>query len=817
MAARRTLWYLRSEIILIAGLVVSVGWRPVGADDSKSTITQEFEKTVAPFFKKHCLECHSGDEPEGELHLDQVASNFADDAARETWQAIRQRLNAGEMPPKDQPRPPEKDVELLTEWILSNVRQAELQERERQGRVVLRRLNRVEYENTICDLLGISVELQDLLPLDSSADGFDNVGEALHISSFLLERYLEAADTALNVAIANLPQPALIKQRYSLKDTHQVKSTTESVYRKSDDGRVVMFSSSAWNAVILSPFYPPDRGDYRFRISASAIQSDDKPVTYRVDAGMMGMTGRSHLVSYFDASPGESRIVEFVESLQPRNTIRILPYGLESAQHVHKIGADEYQGAGVAMDWVEVEGPLHDAWPPVSHRRIFGDLPQKPAPIYNHSNRVEVASEEPMADAERILKKFARRAFRRQVTDDDIVPFLKLVETKLAEKQSFEQSVRVALGAVLVSPEFLFLREEPGKLDDFALASRLSYFLWSTLPDDELLTAAEAGQLGSDPAVLQAQVERMLKHPKARQFVQNFTGQWLGLRDIDFTMPSVLLYPEYDDMLKASMLREAELFFAEVLKDDLSLLNFIASDFTMLNGRLAKHYGIPDIDGWEFQKVKLPEDSHRGGVLTMAAVLKVTANGTSTSPVTRGAWVMERILGITPPRPPPDVPGLEPDIRGATTIREQLAKHRQITTCAGCHVLIDPPGFALESYDVIGGWREKYRFAGWRRDAEELAINGRKVYLDLKVDPSDVLSDGRAFADIDELKQLLLTDKDQLARALTVKLVTYATGGRPQEADEPQIDAVVDKIRGKNYGLRTLIHEIVQSDLFRSK
>lgn len=817
MVARMS-WYRRSGMILIAGIVAGFSLQPVFADDAKPATAQEFfEKTAAPFFKKHCFDCHSGDEPEGELRLDQIAPKFTDDEAREPWQEIRQRLNAGEMPPKDQPRPPAKEIEALTGWILENVRQAELQVRERQGRVVLRRLNRVEYENTVRDLLGVSVDLQDLLPLDSSAHGFDNVGDALHLSSFLLERYLEAADTALSAAIANLPRPALIQQRYSLKDSHQVKLTTESVFRKSDDGRVVMFSSSAWQAATLTPFYPPDRGDYRFRISAAAIQSADKPVTYRVDAGLMLMTGKTHLVSYYDALPGESRVVEFVESMQPRNTIRLLPYGLESAQAVHKIGADEYDGPGVAIDWIEAEGPLHDTWPPESHRHIFGDLPQGPAPAFNQSHRVEVVSKDPLNDAELILRNFARRAFRRQVTESDLQPFLKLVETKLAEQQSFEQAIRVALTAVLMSPEFLFLREEPGRLDDFAVASRLSYFLWSTLPDEELLKSAEEGKLTGDADVLHAQIERMLKHPKSERFVRNFVGQWLGLRDIDFTMPGVLLYPEYDDMLKVSMVREAELFFAEVLKDDLSLLNFIVSDFSMLNGRLAKHYGIPDVDGWEFRKVSLPKESHRGGVLTMAGVLKVTANGTTTSPVTRGAWVMDRILGITPPAPPPDVPGLEPDVRGATTIREQLAKHRQIVECAGCHVLIDPPGFALESYDVIGGWREKYRFAGWRRDAEELTINGRKVYLDLKVDPSDVLPDGRTFRDIDEFKQLLLADKDQLARALTVKLATYATGGSPKEADQEQVDAIVANVRAKNYGLRSLIHEIVQSDLFRSK
>ncbi len=254
------------------------------------------------------------------------------------------------------------------------------------------------------------------------------------------------------------------------------------------------------------------------------------------------------------------------------------------------------------------------------------------------------------------------------MTDDDLKPFLALVKAKLADKYTFEQAIRVGLLAAMVSPEFLFLREKPGKLDDFALASRLSYFLWSTMPDEELLTLAEQKKL-SQPETLRQQVERMLKHPKAAAFTENFVGQWLSLRDIDATEPSYLFYPEFDHMLKVSMIRETELFFAELLKDDLSLTNFVASDFTMLNGRLAKHYGIPDVDGWEFRKVTLPKDSHRGGVLTMASVLKVTANGTYTQPVTRGVFVLDRILGTPPPPPPGDVPGLVPDIRGAVTIR----------------------------------------------------------------------------------------------------------------------------------------------------
>jgi hypothetical protein len=660
----------------------------------------------------------------------------------------------------------------------------------------------------------VHIELKEMLPIDSSANGFDNVADALHVSSFLMDKYLEGAEKALNAAIANLPQPPQIKKRYSLTETHQVKVSTESVYRRLDDA-VVCFSSSHWNAVSLSPFYPPDAGKYRFRISAAAYQSGAKPVTYRLDAGRMGMVGNSHLVGYIDAPSDKPAVFEFVDQLESRATIRIMPYGLAGANTVHKIGADKYQGPGLAVQWIEVEGPLYDAWPPESHRRIFGELPQKPAPTYNYSKRVEVTSKDPEADAARILRSFARRAFRRAVTDDDLKPFMKLVKTRLAEKNTFEQAVRVGLMGVMVSPDFLFLREKAGKLDDFALASRLSYFLWSTMPDEELLSLAEQRKL-SEPATLRAQVERMLKDRKAAAFTENFVGQWLGLRDLNATIPSHILYPEFDEMLNASMPRETYLFFEELLKHNLSLANFVHSDFTMLNGRLAKHYGITGAEGWEFKKTPLPKDSHRGGVLTMASVLKVTANGTYTSPILRGAWVLERILGTPPPRPPEGVTAIEPDIRGTKTIRAQLAKHRADASCASCHAKIDPPGFALESFDVIGGWRDYYRTSG---NGKAVLIDGRRMpYLQgPKVDPADVMADGQKFRDIDEFKQLLLKDRDQIARNLTERLVTYATGAAPQPGDQKEIEAIVANIREKGYGLRSLVHEVVQSRLFQQK
>jgi mono/diheme cytochrome c family protein len=792
------------------GVLIALTPAPAPAQDSATDL---YEARVRPLLIEHCYACHSrkAEKVKGDLRLDDLKPDFSTDAGRRQWLSVLERVSSGEMPPKGKPRAPEDGVRVLTRWIRDGAAAADLARRSTQGRVVCRRLNRVEYENSVRDLLGVDVELKDLLPPDTQAHGFDNVGEALHVSSFHLEKYLEAADVALGVAIANGPPPPTIKKRYTFHNEMQVKTATERVYRKTDDA-VVIFSSSAWNAITVYQFYPPDRGRYRFRISASGYQSEGKPVVYRVDAGSMQMGGRpSHLVSYFDAPPDEPAVVEFYETFEPHSTLRITPYGLAGAQTVDKIGADVWAGPGLALQWVDVEGPLCDPWPPASHTRLFGDLPQSTVV----GKRLEVVSKAPIEDATRILKTFTRRAFRRAVKEDDVTPYLALVQAALDQNRSFEQAVRIGLQAVLVSPEFLFLREKPGPLDDFALASRLSYFLWSTMPDEDLLALAEQGTLHK-PDVLRGQVDRLLAHPKAAAFTENFVGQWLGLRDIDFTLPSHILYPEYDEMLKASMVKETEVTFAEILKNDLSLTSFVAADFTMLNGRLARHYGIPGVDGWEFRKTTLPPESHRGGVLTMASVLKVTANGTSTSPILRGAWVLERILGTPPPRPPADIPAVEPDIRGATTIREQLAKHRQLASCATCHSKIDPPGFALENFDVIGGWRENYRTSG--RGQTVMIQGSRMPYLKgPKVEAGDVMPTGERFRDIDEFKQLLLKDKDGLARALARKLLTYATGGPAEAADQADLDAVVGAVRARNYGFRTLVHEIVQSPLFRNK
>ncbi|NBR85134.1 MAG: DUF1592 domain-containing protein [Proteobacteria bacterium] len=769
-------------------------------------------------FAQHCQKCHSGTKPKGGFDLDNLSQNFADRKTREQWLAVLEQLQTGAMPPKDKPRPPVAEVQSAVKWISERTEAAELAHRATAGRVVLRRLNRAEYANTVRDLLGVEVDLADLLPPDTSTSGFDNSAELLHTSSYLLRSYLDAADHVLNEAIANKPQSWLLKKHFDIREEKSVKPTG-SVYRHVDDG-VAIFA--AWESanirVTMWNFRSHVRGKYRFRISGYGFQSEGKPVNFRVTAGTLKEVTEERLIDYFAVPADKPTVIEFTEQLEPENRIRIIAEGLPALPPaVEKIGADKYKGPGLVIQWVDIEGPLMESWPPPSHKAIFGDLPLKRvAP-----ERFEVQSSQPLADAERILRDSARRAFRRPVTEEDIKPFLARVKSRLEQNYSFEEAMRVGLRGILVSPDFLFLREKPSaagapattKLDDFALASRLAYFLWSSMPDEPLFKLAEARKL-REPGVLHEQVERMLRDPKARAFTENFTGQWLSLRAIDATMPDRTLYPEYDDILKTASLKETKLFFDEVLKNDLSVANFVASDFTFVNARLARHYGIPGIEGTEMRRVTLPPGSHRGGVLTMASVLKVTANGTTTSPIIRGAWVLERILGTPPPKPPADVEAIEPDIRGATTIREQLAKHRSVESCASCHRKIDPPGFALESFDVIGGWRENYRALtnGGQKDSQ-----GRRVRPGPAVDPSDSLPDGRRFRDIDEYKKLLLDDKDQLVRCLTEKLLAYSTGAAPTKADKAEVEAIVRKLRGHNYGFKSLIQEVVQSPVFQSK
>jgi len=492
---------------------------------------------------------------------------------------------------------------------------------------------------------------------------------------------------------------------------------------------------------------------------------------------------------------------------------------------------------GVVFRWLEVEGPIYDQWPPAGHKLLFGDLPmvnREVAEVDEDSGKtnrfgqrrfrpppgVEVISKKPMADAARLLRQFVRHAYRRPADEADVKRFLPVVRSALKKGNTFTDAMIAAYTAVLCSPEFIYLEEKPGRLDDYALASRLAFFLWNSPPDDELRRCAEKNQL-HESEVLRAQTERLLADSKSRRFVDAFLDYWLDLRKIVATAPDANLYSDYylDDLLAESALEETRLFFAELLRDDLPARNVVASDFAMLNERLAAHYGLPPVQGVALRRTPLQPDSVRGGFMTQAAVLKVTANGTTTSPVLRGAWIMERILGQKPPPQPASVPAIDPDIRGAVTIRQQLDKHRTLETCNACHAKIDPAGFALENFDVMGGWRDRYRSEAEGELAQGIAKSGQKFafHYALPVDASGELPDGRKFRDVRELKQLLVANEKQLARNLARQLAVYATGAPIHFADREPIEQILERASSSHYGVRSLIHELVQSELFRNK
>ncbi len=829
----------------LAGATIAIGCAQAAAADRDPPASAGYEKLVRPFLEKHCVDCHDKDMAKGDLQLDSLAADFRDRKAVEVWTHVYDRMHDGEMPPKKKPQPDATDRDAVLRWLAGQIRANATRPS------VIRRLNRIEYENTLRDLFDLPwLEVKELLPPDAESQGFDTVAEALDISYVQMARYLDAAEMALDRAIAtslekpesksvkewpqnmgswwerakigaavplaeNGPDPVWDKTTGKIRADVDVKTLAPikavGVFFHADPAGQLMCNYAKLR--IITP------GVYRLRLSVYAFDWDKGEIRPAKEARPIHLTTATRSLGYFDAPANEPAVVTVTTWLNPNENINFNPVSLHHGAGL-KNGAADITRPGVALEWVEMEGPLNGAWPPVSHHRLFGDLPleewkkdwpterpqRKPGRLFT------VRSSEPLADAERLLREFAGRAFRRPATEEDLRPFLALARARIEANASFEDAMRAAYKAMLCSPQLLLLRSDPGRPDNYALAARLSYFLWSSAPDDELLRLAADGSL-RQPAVLRAQTERLLADGKARRFIENFTGQWLKLRDINATQPDRQLYPELEfesDVASYaidSMVEETRLFFAAMLHDDLSVANVIDSDFAMLNEPLAKIYGLEGVSGVTLRPVKLSPGSHRGGILTQAAILKTAANGTTTSPVTRGVWVTTRLLGRPVPPQPPNIPAIDPDVRGATTIREQLAKHRSAESCATCHARMDAPGFALESYDVIGGWRDRYRVL------DGVRLN-RKGPL---VDPSGETVEGKSFQDIDALKHLLLADPDQLARNLATKLLTYATGAPPSGPDRFEIEDIVGRLRAKNYGLRALLHEVVQSKSFRQE
>lgn len=777
---------------------------------------------LQPLLKEHCLDCHDADSSKGGLDLTQLGSDVSRPADFAQWERNHERVRQGEMPPpkKNRMSPAERD-QLLREVAgpLAAVHR-------RVRGTVLRRLNRVEYENTLNDLFGTRLELASTLPEDGLFHGFDNVGEALSISTVQLQKYLESARLVLDTGLNGRPSQESSILRASYAETREAQTHLGKAWHLNPDGAVVFYKRRGYPSGMLRDANVRASGRYRIRVTGYAHQSP-VPITFSVGSTTFARGADKPTYGYFSLPPGNPSTVELEAWIENRYMIQIEPFGLQvDDAELKKVGLEKYKGPGLAILHVELEGPLPDPDADRAVRLVYEGVerrevePRNPKDKQrsNYVPKYEVVASQPDEDASRILSRVARLAFRRPVQESELKPFLALFHNEINQGGDFDTAMRTALAGILCSPHFLYLVEKPGKLNDHALAARLSYFLQRSLPDADLSRSADEGRLTGEPGALLAQAIRLLKSPKSERFIYDFADAWLDLRNIEFTNPETRLFPEYDEYLLYSMIQESRSFLEELIRKNLPVRNVIDSDFAMLNERLAEHYGIPNVAGPDIRPVQLPQDSPRGGVMAQAAVLKVSSNGTATSPVIRGVWILERILGITPPPPPPAVPGVEPDIRGAQTVRQLLDKHRSMVSCQGCHQLIDAPGFALEAFDPIGGYRNRFRSLG-EGDRVNIEVNGRKVQYRLAqpVDASGKLRDDREFQDFNEFKRLLLEDDRDVVRCLVEKVLTFATGRELGFSDEPEIHQMVDHLRSSGGGFRDLILMAVDSEIFRNK
>ena len=813
----------------------------------------DIEQRFAALADSSCVHCHDGSESNG-LDIGTLTDDLDDRATFALWEKIYDRVTAGEMPPPTEPRPDSNEQQAALSAISKALTDHNRQQQAEFGRTVLRRLTRTELQHTLNDLLSIDIDLDEILPPENTASAFDTIAEKQGLSEIHVRAYLTAADAAIEQAIELRPRPKTKTRTYFYQDLKAVRNhlekkdkNQEKIILKELDDAVVMFNTASY-LFKLEDFYVDGTGRYLINATASSYQSDH-PVTLTINVGHYEK-GFTRVIGAYDLAPAErakpkkKKKKKSSKSQDPKlgkrrtvsteTTLRRGSYVFPGANRLRvqsdgktiwNVGPKEFAGDGIAMHSMEIQGPLYDNWPPRSTTRLLQgtkleELENKrwDPTRQTHIGYQITTPDDPKVQLQKIIKWLAPRAFRRSLRPGEGKPFLDMGMAALDDNRSFDEAVRVTCKSILTSPEFLFMSPAPGPLDDFSLAGRLSYFLWKSVPDQTLFKVAGAGKL-TDKKELRKQVNRMLDHPNADRFIKDFCAQWLRIQEIAATAPDKLLYPEFDELLQESMIGETEFFVAHLIEKDLSVSNLVDSKFTFLNRRLAEHYEIDGVKGQRIKKIKLNPDSVRGGLLTQASILKVTSNGTTTSPIRRGAWVLTHLLGQPPSPPPPNIPAVEPDTRGAKTIRELLEKHRNEESCNRCHQLIDPPGFALESFDVIGGLRTRYRSLKEGQTVEKKLL-GRNIweYKDgLPVNASGTLPDQGSFQDMYEFKDLLLQQKRQIARNLIEQLVIYSTGAEIQFADRAEIERILEASEKDDWGLRTLIHNVIQSPIFLYK
>ena len=788
------------------------------ADDAAAA----FQKRVAPLLQALCTDCHSGAKAKAKLDLAGPRSLEQLRSQGHQWFSVLERVEAGTMPPEGSEPLKPAERQALAAWVRGELTTLLIEQQRLEGRSKFRRLSRTEYANTVLDLFGIRPPVGRLMPGDGRVDGYDRVSAALPFSAASTEAYLKVADDMV-ARMFEIPEK---KANYRLwaRPSEQSKGHLLEL----PDGWYVSFNTDTHSGPLASGGGPDGKnangfpgarkpGRHRLRISAYGYQTD-KPLPVGIYVGHVWAYPQTlDLLEVVEVPPGQPAMVEADVYLRTdwnsdgpiSDGIRLIPLGLGVPVPKNTQASELGKGPGLALQWVDVE-ELEETLP--GQRLLTADMTPAIRDAFQKNatlKTAKVSRDELEAVAKASFARIGARLFRRDLTAAELAGSVNSYLTAVDGGSTLKSAFVNEVAAMMTAPDFLCVVEQPGKLTDFALASRLSYFLWNSAPDEELLDVARNGKL-ADPLVLQAQTERLLTDPKSDRFVKDFLDQWLGLWGIDNTTPDKDLYPEYDDLLKFSSVMETQATFRHMLDKNLSVRDFLAPQWAMVNDRLARHYGFPSVEGFAIREVKLPTDTPFGGIWTQAATMKVTANGTLTSPVKRGVWVAERLLGTPIPPPPANIDPVDPDTRGAKTLREQLALHSGKGSCAACHAKFDPYGFALESFDVMGNFRTNYRVA-------DPATATSKWKDDLPVDSTGVTPQGKAFAGVKELREMLAKNPAQLARGVTRHLLTYATGQPATPVDQPAIEAIVEGAATDDYGLRSLVHGVVQSELFRSK
>ena len=735
-----------------------------------SESNSSFDKAVKPLLMNTCRPCHNAQISSGGLNLDTFMQTTSIEKYRENWELILQKVSAGEMPPRGITRPPKSHIDFFINFVEKAFEHADRSMPIDPGRVTTRRLNRNEYSNTIRDLLGVSFRVKDSFPSDDSGYGFDNIGDVLTISPLLMEKYVAAAEWIAAAAFGgnSLPDKPL-EATYSARDGTIIQLTS---------GSIETTHRIEWD------------GEYIIRIGLPGERPPGSPPV-RMNLHMNGKLIHSTQV---ETTP--TKLVYF----SPRS-IEEMRLHLEAGDHTFQVSFADDNFVSTLCKEDLYNRKKNKFLESISFVGPF------PTDVENLAEQNILICDPNSGDqcVYSILSRFARRAYRRPVIDKEVASLVKFVKQAQREGQPTERGLQLAIQTILISPHFLFRIEhdsnpiDPAEIHPISnteLASRLSYFLWSSTPDDELLSLAETGDL-RDSTVLASQVNRMLLDKKSAALAVNFGGQWLETRNLDSVIPDTDKFPAWDPGLRKAMQTETQLFFEAMLRENRPLFDFLDARFTFLNDRLASHYGIADVEGPHFRRVSLNTDK-RGGVLTQAAVLTVTSYPTRTSPVLRGKFLLKAILGAPPPPPPANVPALEESNLGVKgTLREQLEQHRSNPACASCHDRMDTLGFGLENYDAIGRWRE--------RDGDFL------------IDSGGTLPSGKSFSGPAELRKILSDDRRSFIRTVTEKMLTYALGRGLESYDRKALVDIMDALGAEGYTLQSLIHEVVRSVPFQMR